>query len=201
MRIDHLRWVRVGSTNEAKVNATRAVFARVAPRATVEGVRVSSGVGPQPMDLGETIRGAIQRARQTLEVAGPAEFDQDQTLGVGIEAGFVPTPGTRSGVIACQYTAIVDATGRQSLGASPSFEYPPSVVRGIRDGKYAEVREAMRALPGRRSHDQTQGAIGFLSQGLVNRTELTRLGILMALVPWLRAPLYDATPPNAGPPG
>ena len=53
-----LRHVAVGSANPVKLGAVRAVLARLAPDAAVEGVVVPSGVPDQPWGDAETIQGA-----------------------------------------------------------------------------------------------------------------------------------------------
>lgn len=78
------RRIAVGSTNPAKVAASRAVLERAFPQAEVVAVEVPSGVPPQPIGAEETAAGARQRARLAL-AAVPGAF-----LGVGLEGGIDP---------------------------------------------------------------------------------------------------------------
>ena len=75
-----VRFVAVGSSNPVKISAARAVFARVAPTARVEGVSVSSTVRDQPWGDNETIRGARSRALA-------ARLARGADLGIGLEGG------------------------------------------------------------------------------------------------------------------
>src|SRR5450830_1990839 len=101
---EQLRLVAVGSKNPVKVAAVRAVLARIAPRAVVEMIAVTSGVPDQPFGDDETIRGALARALAAREAVG-AE------LGFGIEGGVVElADGTMR---TCAWAAVVSSDGRQ----------------------------------------------------------------------------------------
>ncbi len=77
-----LRRVRVGSTNEPKLDAVRNAFAPYAPDVEVAGVDVPSGVPEQPVGWEEIVRGARNRARLAC-ASEPCD------LGVGLEDGLV----------------------------------------------------------------------------------------------------------------
>ena len=48
----------------------------------------------------------------------------------------------------------------------------------------------MAELTGETGIGRTRGAIGFLSEGRMDRTELTEAAVLMAMVPRIRKDLY-----------
>src|SRR5512136_1109620 len=174
--------VAVGSSNPVKVKAVERVFSKFY-EVTVLMVPVSSEVPPQPVGLDVTIRGAVSRARNALALSGSAE------LGVGIEAGLVRVPGTLSGYMDQQFAAIVDRSGRVTLGGGPSFEYPQAIVsKVLREG--IEVGTAMDQLTGVEELVQKQGAIGYFSKGRLDRTSLTEQAVLMALLPRVNQRLY-----------
>ena len=87
-----------------------------------------------------------------------------------------------------QYCAVVDKRGRVTLGHGPGFAYPPSVVERVKGGK--TVGDAMDELTGTKAIGRTTGAIGFLSEGRMDRTRLTEAAVLMAMVPRIRKDLY-----------
>lgn len=171
--------VAVGSKNPVKLRAVRRVFARVFGEVEVISIEVSSGVSSQPFGFEETIRGAINRAK--------ASFSDDLNFSVGIEAGLIPVPLSLTGYFDIQITAIYDGN-RLSLGAGPGFEYPPDVIRETLKGK--EVGEVMDNFTGVSSIGEKIGAIGYLSKGLMDRTELTEISVLMALIPFLNSENY-----------
>jgi len=174
--------VAVGSTNPAKVEAVREVFQEIYGGTRVISVEVDSGVPDQPIGLGETINGAINRAKLALEKTG-ADF------GVGIEAGLYPVPETLTGYMDVQFCAVADRDGRITLGHGPGFEYPLKVIRRVFE-EDLEVGIAMGELVNDPELKRKIGAIGVLSHGRLVRKELNKLAVLMAMVPRLNLEWY-----------
>jgi inosine/xanthosine triphosphatase len=176
--------VAVGTSNPVKVKAVANVLSSFF-EVTTTMKNVSSGVPPQPIGLEITLKGAIMRATAALEAEKAAD------LGVGIEAGLVAIPSTISGYMDQQFAAIVDCTGRITIGAGPSFEYPKVVVdRIFKEG--IEANTAMVDLSGVDAIGHKQGAIGHFSKGRMDRTRLTELAVLMAMIPRLNEEIYFA---------
>lgn len=177
--------VHVGSSNPVKREAVRRVFARVldltAEELTVELVPVESGVPPQPRG-DEVARGAVARATAALGI-GEADY------GVGIEAGLIRHDSLNV-YFDVQFCAVVDRTGRVTVGHGPGFLYPPRVLNAVLQGGKT-VGEAMEALTGVDRIGHKMGAIGYLSRGLLDRTRLSEQAVLMALIPRIRPELYQ----------
>jgi len=176
--------VVVGTSNPIKVRAVENILSKFF-KISVVMREVPSDAPPQPVGLEATIRGAISRARNALNAESGAE------LGVGIEAGLIPVPGTISGYMDQQFAAIVDSKGRVTVGGGPTFEYPRSLVARVL-GEGIEVGTAMDELTGIHELGQKQGAIGFFSKGHLDRTRLTGYAVLMALIPRLNEGMYFA---------
>lgn len=170
----------VGTDNPVKVQAVAAAARRVFGAARVRRVRVPRRVGEQPFDH-EVIRGAEQRARDALRGWPQAH------LGIGVEAGLVWVPEAQQH-FDVQWCAAVDRAGRVTLGHGPGFTHPPQVVERVKSGR--TVGEVVGELAGARDLGQREGAIGFLSRGAMDRAELTRSAVLMALLPRLDPELY-----------
>ncbi|MEO8334365.1 MAG: inosine/xanthosine triphosphatase [bacterium] len=168
--------IAVGSKNPVKIGAARAVFARLAPEASVDGVAVPSGVSDQPWGDDETIRGAVARAH-----AARAALDAD--WGVGIEGGVIDDGGTR--VRTCAWAAIVGRDGREGVGGSLSLELPPRVAELVRGGM--ELGHAMDAVTGQQNVKHGLGAVGILTAGIVTRQGAYETLVAYALVPFLDA--------------
>ena len=174
-----VRRVAVGSRNPVKIAAVRAVLARVAPDAAVDGVAVSSGVPDQPWGDDETIRGARERARAALSAEG-AE------LAVGLEGGVVDMgDGT---VHTCAWAVAVDRSGREGVGGSLAMPLPAAVARLVRDG--LELGHAMDRVSGQHDVKHGQGAVGLLTAGLVDRQRAYEVLVTYALAPWLAPDLW-----------
>jgi len=75
-----------------------------------------------------------------------------------------------------------------TLGHGPGFAYPPFVVERAKAGK--TVGDAMAELTGEKAIGRTRGAIGYLTEGRMDRTELTEAAVLMAMVSRIRKDLY-----------
>ena len=174
-----VRRVAVGSRNPVKIAAVRAVLARVAPDAAVDGVAVASGVPDQPWGDDETIRGARERARAALSAAG-AE------LAVGLEGGVVDMHG--GAVHTCAWAVAVDRAGREGVGGSLAMPLPASVARLVHDG--LELGHAMDRVTGEHNVKHGQGAVGLLTAGLVDRQRAYEVLVTYALAPWLAPGLW-----------
>ena len=176
-RADPFAWavrVVVGSTNPVKVAAVRAVLERIRPDASVSGVDVGSGVADQPMGDDETIRGARERARRAL-AAG------DATLAVGLEGGIVIDHD--GAMRTCAWAVAVDRSGQMGTGGSLAMPLPPAVAASIRDG--LELGHAMDRLTGAHDTKRGAGAVGILTNGLVDRRRAYEMLVTYALAPWL----------------
>lgn len=166
----------VGTTNPVKITAVKNVFGRLYDNVVVEGRKVGSGVPDQPFGS-ETIRGAINRAHNAYRTG---EYD----YGVGIEAGLSDVEGY---VLDIQFCAIVDQV-TTTIGCGSGFQYPPTVLAEVLEGR--EVGDVMSELTGIENLGQKMGAIGYLSHGMLDRTQLTEQSVLMALIPRLNPKLY-----------
>ena len=172
--LDRVRHVAVGSRNPVKVAAVRAVLARVAPEADVQGIVVASTVPDQPVGDDETIRGAVARARAALEAAGA-------DIGIGIEGGVVSAAD--GSVRSCAWAAAVARDGREGVGGSLALTLPDDVAALVRGGM--ELGHAMDAVAGTHNVKQGVGAVGVLTHGLVTRQQAYEVLVAYALVPLL----------------
>src|SRR5688500_7058810 len=68
--------IAVASTNRVKIEAALTGFRRMFPNDHYEAVGVTalSGVSDQPMTDDETLRGAVERAKQARQVRPDADF-------------------------------------------------------------------------------------------------------------------------------
>lgn len=168
-----VRVVAVGSTNPVKIEATRAVIARVAPDARVESVQVNSSVRDQPWGDDETIRGARTRA-------DAARRALDADFGVGIEGGVVEDS---DGIRTCAWAVVVDRSGHQGTGGSLAMPLPPGVATLLHDG--LELGHAMDRVAGTHNVKQAQGAVGLLTAGLIDRQRAYESILTYALARWI----------------
>ena len=136
----------------------------------------------QPIGVDQTLNGSIKRARIAFK-----KLDSD--LGVGIEAGLIPMPRLKSGYLDIQFCVIIDKHEKITYGVGPGFEYPDLVIREVKE-KDIEIGDIMGQISRNKNIGKEEGAIGYLSRGLLNRESLTELAVLMAFIPRIRTNLY-----------
>lgn len=179
--------VAVGSANPVKVEAVRRELELVLRLPVhARGHAVPSGVAEQPRDE-QTLAGARNRARAALAAEPSCDY------AVGVEAGLVRFPG-EAAYVEAQACAVVDGSGWETHGWGPAFHYPPFVTERALRG------EMVSTILGPVANDprigSTTGAIGYLSDGRLDRTALTQSAVLMAFVPRIRRDLYLGPPPS-----
>lgn len=170
----------VASKNPVKVNAVKIGFNRLFPamEIDVQGVSVESGVSDQPMSDAETLEGAINRVKNAQHAKPEAEF------WVGLEGGIQLVSDTMSAF------AWIVVKGKTRIGKARTgaFFLPPKVVALIKEGK--ELGEADDIVFGHQNSKQQGGAIGLLTDNVIDRTSLYVEAVIMALVPFKNKELY-----------
>ncbi|MEM1578808.1 MAG: inosine/xanthosine triphosphatase [Archaeoglobaceae archaeon] len=166
----------VGSKNPTKVEGTKIAFGQFFKNVEVESIEIKTKA--QPFEE-ETIKGAIERAIKS--------YSSDFDFSVGIEAGLMRIPQTISGYMDFQ-VAVVYNGEIFTLGFGPGFEYPQQVVETAKKG--VEVGEIMEKISGIKQIGKKVGAVYYLSKGVISRTELSRIAVTMALLPWINSNLY-----------
>jgi len=174
--------VLVGSENLVKIKAAKEAFSKYFDPLKVTGIKVCSKVPAQPVD-DQIFEGAKSRA---LELK---KLNEKKNLGaiffVGIEGGIIKlwSKWFASGV-----GCVIDNQGKIGYGVSPYFELPESIVDQLLSGM--ELGEVMEKVSGKDNIRQREGAIGFLSKGVMDRKNLYVHCLIAALVPFLNKDLY-----------
>lgn len=178
--------VAVGSGNPVKVAAVEEELARLLDvPLDVRGQAASSGVPEQPKE-GEILAGARQRALAAMKAWEGADY------AIGVEAGLQRDEEDWFDV---QAAVVLDAAGRETRGWGPAFQYPEWVTQRALAGEM--VSDILGPVAQDPRIGGTTGAIGFLTDGRLERRELTRMAVLMAFVPRIRRELYDVGPGDA----
>ncbi len=176
--------IAVGSTNSAKVEATRSAFGRWLGDVEVLAFDVDSDVPAQPVG-DEVFGGASARARAAHLCALTSGVEPEYS--VGIEAGIV-----QMGTIWCSWGAIciIDRRGVSGIGTTPAFQLPRGIVKRLTsEGELGAVMVEVSGDAGIRQH---RGAVGLFTKGLLSRQDLFESGILAALAPHLSPEWYEA---------
>lgn len=171
----------IASKNPVKIEAARIGFSQVFPgvELDVQGVSVPSGVAEQPQTDQETLQGAQNRVEAVRALRPDADY------WAGIEGGI---DRVEDGMTAFAWIVIQDKqhTGRARTGA---FFLPDQVVVLINQGK--ELGEADDIVFKRTGSKTENGAIGILTNNIIDRTSLYTPAVIMALVPFINPTLYQ----------
>lgn len=170
--------VIVASENPVKVEAVRAAFKTYFQDINVEGIKTNSGVSVQPLTDAETLIGA----RNRVENIRKRIYDADYWVAIerGIQAG-------EKDLTAFAWIVIYSA-GKRGEARTASFVLPEKVAHLIAGG--LELGAANDLIFGESNSKQKNGAVGLLTHNRINRTELYKQAVLLALIPFVNPGLY-----------
>jgi inosine/xanthosine triphosphatase len=176
-----MKKIVVASHNPVKIRAALEGFQRMFPgeKFVTEAVSVASGVNHQPRSDEETWRGAYQRVQNAAHLLPGADF------WVGIEGGVEDMDGE----MAAFAWVVVKSSRQVGKGRSGTFFLPHKVAELIRAGK--ELGEADDLVFQKMNSKQHNGAIGLLTGNVIDRAALYEQAVILALVPFKNADLYD----------
>lgn len=183
--------VVVASRNPIKLAAAAAGFRRAMPERQVEvaGIEVDSGVGDQPLNDGETRRGAHQRADAAQAAQAAADF------WVGLEGG---VDEDAQGTLWAFAWAAVRWQGGGGEARSAAFALPAAVADLVRQG--LELGAADDRVFGREGSKSSSGAVGLLTHGAIDRAALYEPAVVLALIPWLQPGYFSGRAAGIGRP-
>lgn len=115
---------------------------------------------------------------------------ESNIFGVGIEAGLVEIPYTRTGFMDFQFCAIINEKRKISLGTGNAFEYPKFVIGQILQYPNIEIGDIMGKLANNENLKFENGAISFLSKNTLTRTSILIKAVICALLPFINVDLY-----------
>ncbi|WP_252502587.1 DUF84 family protein [Sporosarcina sp. Marseille-Q4943] len=150
----------IGSTNQAKVKAARAVIESHFPGSGLSEVKVPSGVKDQPVGDEETRAGALNRATNAAnELVG--------AIGIGLEGG-VRMLGDE--MFVCNWGALVLPSGKSFTAGGAQIPLPDEIASELMKGRELGivVDEYFKASGIRHS----EGAIGMFTAQAVTRDKL-----------------------------
>lgn len=169
--------ITVGSTNQAKVLAVKEVLLDSPYFSTFNIVecQVGSDVSDQPITLEETIRGAKNRAKNAFEKC-------DCKYSFGIESGLMEAAQTFSGYLHVSLCCIYDGNNYHT-GLSTGFEIPPQILDLILDKKMDLSQACLHsAISNNAEIGSTEGLIGVLSKGKIDRKEYSKQCVIAAVL-------------------
>ncbi|KAJ3127401.1 hypothetical protein HK098_006390 [Nowakowskiella sp. JEL0407] len=180
--------ISVGTKNKAKLSAVEQCLATLKDKLVgfqspvlfeVIGVSVNSDVSDQPMSEEETMKGAKNRALNSLKAV------QNATFGIGIEGGVqrVGDVWMESG-----WVVVVDGSGKMGYGKSGSYQLSNKIMKRLDEG--VELATVIDEISGMHDMRSSQGAMGLLTNGILPRDMAYSHGVYFAFAPWLSDEKY-----------
>lgn len=175
--------INVGTKNQVKIDAVKEVLMEYPDFDDCEivGVEAKSDVSEQPKSMDEVITGAINRAKNCFK---------DCDYSIGLESGLMKVPYTKTGYMDFTCCCIFDGN-KTHLGLSPAFEFPINVTKLVFE-ENLDINQSFvkNGLTKNEKIGSSEGAVGFLTKGRVNRIDYTKPAIYMALIHLENKELY-----------
>ena len=181
----------VASTNPVKIEATKNGFEKMFPNSQfeIEGISVKSGVSNQPMTSAETRNGARNRATNAKKASPHANY------WVGLEGGvekddqiFRQNEDSLRSVVWC---AILKS-GENIFGEGQPGSYAlPKAICELIIEQGMELGEADDVVFKRTNSKQSDGSVGILTHGVLNRGPYYSLAVDLALIRHINPTLYS----------
>ncbi len=169
--------ILVGSKNPVKIESVKIAFSKYFDNCLIEGINANSNVPDQPINE-QTFEGAKNRCVELKKYSNYNNLLAD--FYVGIEGGI-----SKLHNIWFSYGCVCVANNNNQFGfgTSPLFQLPSFVIERLLNGE--ELGAVMDELFNHKNSKQSLGAIGFLTHGVMNRTELYTSGVITALIPFI----------------
>jgi len=187
--------VMLGTRNEAKIRGVQGAFSDLrealqppdlaAPETWT--CQVESGVSDEPWGFPTTIQGAQNRAAAAYAILRQRETPVPAghvALGIGVESGFIEVAPATFTLYNFDVCALFDGQ-YYYLGISPGFEYPCRLVRNIFLHRQP-FQQARQYITTAADIEQRAGIVGVLAGGHIDRPEMTRLAMRLALIRYLQ---------------
>ena len=172
-----MKKVIIASKNPVKINATKKAFEDVfTDRFEFEGVSVESLVSDQPISNDETLKGANNRLQNIQHLE--ADYLVSIEGGVDIQ---------NNNYEAFAWIVISDKN-KIGQAKTATFSLPLKISNLIKEGY--ELGDADDIVFKRSNSKQKNGAVGILTDNLINRTDYYYHAIILALIPFSNTKLY-----------
>jgi len=175
-----MKKVIVASLNPVKIKAVKNGFKKMFPELKTEctGISVPSEVSDQPMTDDETLLGAENRVKNACKESKNADYY------IGIEGG-VHTIGEDMHVFAW---IVVKSRNKIGRSRTSTFMLPKKVTSLVSQGQ--ELGVANDIIFNKENSKQKNGAVGILTDNLIDRTRYYTEAVVLALVPFKNEDLY-----------
>jgi inosine/xanthosine triphosphatase len=175
-----MKKVIIASKNPVKIQSVKDGFLKMFPDEKFEfsGLPAPSGVADQPIGDDETFTGAKNRVDFAVREIKEADFY------VGLEGGL---ERLNQEMMAFAWIVIKSA-GKYGKAKTGTFFLPKKVVKLINQG--LELGQADDIVFKRNNSKQQDGAVGILTENIIDRTRYYTEAVILALIPFKNEALY-----------
>ena len=174
--------VLIGSENSVKVESARQSFSKFFKPVDIKGFSVDSGVPAQPFNE-DTFTGAKNRAAHVKRINDEQHLNAN--FFVGIEGGILQL---HNRWFQFSVICILDTQHRDSFGTTGLYELPDWIIEKLLAG--GELGYVIDELAQDSNTKEKQSALGFLTNGEVDRLQNNTQAITFALIPFFQDSLY-----------
>ncbi|MEM0154672.1 MAG: inosine/xanthosine triphosphatase [Methanothrix sp.] len=171
--------IAIGTNNPIKIAAAKKALEISGIAAEVIPNAVDSGVRSQPMTNEEGIKGAINRAKNSM-----SKVDAD--MGIGMEGN---VDQNRYGMFLTGWVAVMDKAGNIGIGSSGSILLPKRIESRLMKGE--ELGNVIDEMENSHGIKTNQGTMGVLTKGSVKREDEFTTATLLALARFLSREYYE----------
>lgn len=172
--------VVVASKNPIKILATKNGFEKIfGDNFIYYPVDAPSQVNKQPSSDNQTLTGAKNRIKNAKILYPGADFY------VGLEGGVEEIDNE---LHEFAWIVVERHDGKVGKGKTCTFIAPEIFREMVSDGM--EVGDISDIVFGEKNSKQDMGAIGLLTRGAIDRAEMYRHAVIVAMMPFLRPDLY-----------
>ena len=180
----------VGSLNPVKINSVRNAFNKYFTNFQMYKIKADSHVPNQPIGMDSIIKGAINRAKVSINYLIKNQIALKDVFGIGIETGLADVPYAKTKYMDFQFCVIMDENDNISMGSGIAFEYPPLIINEVLTKKDTEIGKIIGRLANNMNLKNEGGAISFLSKNVITREEILTQAVICALLPRINKELY-----------
>jgi len=176
-----MKTVIIASTNPVKIEVARRAFSAVFPNEVLSftGVSSHSGVPDQPFDA-EVRKGAQNRVADILAKHPDADYY------FAVEGGLYHEV---EGLTNRAWIAVCGRDQKLFESSTASFRIPAPVAKDVEQGM--ELGDADDKFFGGKNSKQAGGCIGYLTEGVVDRTAFNTQAAIIALSELKHADWYE----------
>ncbi len=161
----------VGSKNPVKIGAVKSASSKTWKDKKIDiiGIEASSKVSEQPRTNEEAIKGALNRAKESIS-------KNKSNLGIGIESCVYEN---NFGMFVTAWAVAINKKGDIGIGGGGSLLLPDKISKEIKKGK--ELGPVMDGFTGENDTKKKQGTVGILTNNLIKREESLEKAVIFAL--------------------